>query len=110
VELRLFCAQRKQKALGQGVACLLPPKLEGHTCEKVCSPSSPLLALSFLKKGLASGTLMEKRDLEIGDLANVRNKGKLSLGVLGGAAVRVGLPKHETTIRLQLPWKSQKGS
>ncbi|KAM4834889.1 prickle-like protein 4 [Thomomys bottae] len=33
-ELRLFCTQRKQKALGQGVACLLPPQPEGHTCEK----------------------------------------------------------------------------
>ncbi|KAM6182306.1 prickle-like protein 4 [Erethizon dorsatum] len=33
-ELRLFCAQRKQKALGQGVARLVPPELEGHTCEK----------------------------------------------------------------------------
>ncbi|XP_023575792.1 prickle-like protein 4 isoform X2 [Octodon degus] len=32
-ELRLFCAQRK-KALGQGVAHLVPPELEGHTCEK----------------------------------------------------------------------------
>ncbi|XP_035307054.1 prickle-like protein 4 isoform X3 [Cricetulus griseus] len=35
-QLRLFCAQRKQKSLGQGVARLLPPKLEGHTCEKAC--------------------------------------------------------------------------
>ncbi|XP_045397873.1 prickle-like protein 4 isoform X3 [Lemur catta] len=33
-ELRLFCAQRKQEALGQGVARLVLPKLEGHTCEK----------------------------------------------------------------------------
>ncbi|XP_003404239.2 prickle-like protein 4 [Loxodonta africana] len=33
-ELRLFCAQRRREALGQGVARLLPPKLEGHTCEK----------------------------------------------------------------------------
>ncbi|XP_051008622.1 prickle-like protein 4 [Acomys russatus] len=33
-QLRLFSAQRKQKSLGQGVACLLPPQLEGHTCEK----------------------------------------------------------------------------
>ncbi|XP_029414574.1 prickle-like protein 4 isoform X2 [Nannospalax galili] len=33
-ELRLFCAQRQQKSLGQGVARLLPPKLEGQTCEK----------------------------------------------------------------------------
>ncbi|ELW66053.1 Prickle-like protein 4 [Tupaia chinensis] len=32
--LRLFCAQRKQEALGQGVACLIPPRLEGHPCEK----------------------------------------------------------------------------
>nr|XP_054969571.1 prickle-like protein 4 isoform X2 [Pan paniscus] len=33
-ELRLFCARRKQEALGQGVARLVLPKLEGHTCEK----------------------------------------------------------------------------
>ncbi|XP_037055499.1 prickle-like protein 4 isoform X2 [Peromyscus leucopus] len=33
-QLRLFCAQRKQKSLGQGVARLLPPKLGGRTCEK----------------------------------------------------------------------------
>ncbi|XP_055469453.1 prickle-like protein 4 isoform X2 [Psammomys obesus] len=33
-QLRLFCAQRKQKSLGQGVLRLLPPKPEGHTCEK----------------------------------------------------------------------------
>ncbi|XP_063094971.1 prickle-like protein 4 isoform X8 [Cavia porcellus] len=35
VELRLFCAQRKQKALGQGVAHLVPPELKGDTCEKL---------------------------------------------------------------------------
>lgn len=34
-ELRLFCVQRKQKALGQGVAHLITPQLEGHTCEKM---------------------------------------------------------------------------
>ncbi|KAM5166719.1 prickle-like protein 4 isoform 2-T4 [Callospermophilus lateralis] len=34
-ELRLFCVQRKQKALGQGVAHLVTPQLEGHTCEKL---------------------------------------------------------------------------
>ncbi|XP_061052218.1 prickle-like protein 4 isoform X2 [Eubalaena glacialis] len=33
-ELRLFCAQRRQEALGQGVARLVPPKLEECTCEK----------------------------------------------------------------------------
>ncbi|XP_077621101.1 prickle-like protein 4 [Crocuta crocuta] len=33
-ELRLFCAQRRREALGQGVAFLLPPKLPEHTCEK----------------------------------------------------------------------------
>ncbi|XP_063581301.1 prickle-like protein 4 isoform X4 [Pongo abelii] len=33
-ELRLFCARRKQEALGQGVARRVLPKLEGHTCEK----------------------------------------------------------------------------
>ncbi|KAM6185114.1 prickle-like protein 4 [Rhynchocyon petersi] len=32
--LKRFCAQRRREALGQGVARLLPPKLEGHTCEK----------------------------------------------------------------------------
>lgn len=40
-QLRLFCAQRKQKSMGQGVARLLPPKLEGYTCEKVGSMSVP---------------------------------------------------------------------
>ncbi|XP_064453666.1 prickle-like protein 4 isoform X3 [Mirounga angustirostris] len=34
-ELRLFCAQRRREALGQGVACLVPPKLAEHTCEKL---------------------------------------------------------------------------
>lgn len=33
-ELQLFCARRKQEALGRGVARLVLPKLEGHTCEK----------------------------------------------------------------------------
>ncbi|KAM8778931.1 prickle-like protein 4 isoform 1-T1 [Rhynchonycteris naso] len=33
-ELRLFCAQRRRESLGQGVARLVPPKLEGCTCEK----------------------------------------------------------------------------
>ncbi|XP_034503997.1 prickle-like protein 4 isoform X2 [Ailuropoda melanoleuca] len=33
-ELRLFCAQRRREALGQGVARLVPPKLAEHTCEK----------------------------------------------------------------------------
>ncbi|XP_029800251.1 prickle-like protein 4 isoform X1 [Suricata suricatta] len=33
-ELRLFCAQRRREALGQGVAFLVPPKLPEHTCEK----------------------------------------------------------------------------
>ncbi|KAF5929707.1 prickle-like protein 4 isoform X2 [Diceros bicornis minor] len=33
-ELRLFCAQRRREALGQGVACLVPPKLKERTCEK----------------------------------------------------------------------------
>uniref|UniRef100_A0A8C5VAP6 Prickle planar cell polarity protein 4 n=1 Tax=Microcebus murinus TaxID=30608 RepID=A0A8C5VAP6_MICMU len=40
-ELRLFCAQRKQEALGQGVACLVLPKLEGHTCEKCREQLNP---------------------------------------------------------------------
>lgn len=39
-QLRLFCAQRKQKSLGQGVARLLPPKLGGRTCEKSQGRSS----------------------------------------------------------------------
>ncbi|XP_058519228.1 prickle-like protein 4 isoform X3 [Ochotona princeps] len=34
-ELQLFHAQRKQEALGQGVARLVPPQLEGYTCEKL---------------------------------------------------------------------------
>ncbi|XP_064332559.1 prickle-like protein 4 isoform X2 [Camelus dromedarius] len=33
-ELRLFCAQRRREALGQGVARLVPPKLEECICEK----------------------------------------------------------------------------
>ncbi|XP_037375591.1 prickle-like protein 4 isoform X2 [Talpa occidentalis] len=33
-ELRLFCAQRRRDALGEGVARLVAPKLEEHTCEK----------------------------------------------------------------------------
>ncbi|XP_054424728.1 prickle-like protein 4 [Pteronotus mesoamericanus] len=33
-ELRLFCAQRRREALGQGVAHLVPPKLKECTCEK----------------------------------------------------------------------------
>lgn len=55
-QLRLFCAQRKQKSLGQGVVRRLPPKLEGYTCEKVGdlppysipepSPSSTLCSLT----------------------------------------------------------------
>lgn len=65
-QLRLFCAQRKQKSLGQGVARLLPPKLGGHTCEKVGSvPSfsapafpSPTLCSHFCRKG--SGSLVER--------------------------------------------------
>ncbi|XP_044913482.1 prickle-like protein 4 isoform X2 [Felis catus] len=35
-ELRLFCAQRRREALGQGVALLVPPELPEHTCEKAC--------------------------------------------------------------------------
>lgn len=51
-QLRLFCAQRKQKSLGQGVARLLPPKLEGYTCERVgsrppLSTPEPPLPLPF---------------------------------------------------------------
>ncbi|XP_036073876.1 prickle-like protein 4 isoform X3 [Rousettus aegyptiacus] len=34
-ELRLFCAQRRREALGQGVARLVSPKLEECTCEKL---------------------------------------------------------------------------
>ncbi|XP_055981879.1 prickle-like protein 4 [Sorex fumeus] len=38
---RLFCAQRRQEALGQGVARPVPPKLEGHTCEQCREPLRP---------------------------------------------------------------------
>ncbi|XP_070217306.1 prickle-like protein 4 isoform X2 [Bos mutus] len=34
-ELRLFCAQRRREALGQGVARLVPLKLEECTCENL---------------------------------------------------------------------------
>ncbi|XP_062042078.1 prickle-like protein 4 isoform X3 [Lepus europaeus] len=40
-ELQLFCAQRKQEALGQGVARPVSPWLEGHTCEKCRQPLKP---------------------------------------------------------------------
>ncbi|XP_006860654.1 PREDICTED: prickle-like protein 4 [Chrysochloris asiatica] len=33
-QLRVFCAWRRREAMGQGVACQLPPKLEGRACEK----------------------------------------------------------------------------
>ncbi|KAM5286272.1 prickle-like protein 4 isoform 1-T6 [Hipposideros larvatus] len=33
-ELRLFCAQRRREALGQGAVRLVPPRLEECTCEK----------------------------------------------------------------------------
>ncbi|XP_059558238.1 prickle-like protein 4 [Myotis daubentonii] len=36
-ELRLFCAQRRREALGQGVACPIPPKLQECTCGKISS-------------------------------------------------------------------------
>lgn len=52
-ELRLFCAQRRREALGQGAVRLVPPRLEECTCEKVCSshtlqysPSSMLCPLT----------------------------------------------------------------
>lgn len=64
VQLRLFCAQRKQKFLGQGVARLLPPELEGHTCEKVGSrapfsipdppPFSTLLHAHFCRRNFGA--------------------------------------------------------
>ena len=41
-ELRLFCAQRRREALGQGVAHLVPPKFKECTCEKVCSTPAPI--------------------------------------------------------------------
>ncbi|XP_074189019.1 prickle-like protein 4 isoform X1 [Rhinolophus sinicus] len=34
VELRLFCAQRRREALGQGAVRLVPPRPEECTCEK----------------------------------------------------------------------------
>ncbi|KAM5327380.1 prickle-like protein 4 isoform 1-T2 [Glossophaga mutica] len=40
-ELRLFCAQRRREALGQGVAHLVPPKLKECTCEKCREPLRP---------------------------------------------------------------------
>ncbi|XP_047650515.1 prickle-like protein 4 isoform X2 [Phacochoerus africanus] len=40
-ELRLFCAWRRREALGQGVARLVPPKLEECTCEKCREPLRP---------------------------------------------------------------------
>ncbi|XP_074093025.1 prickle-like protein 4 isoform X2 [Macrotis lagotis] len=33
-QLRLFSAHRRQQALGQGVIRLVPPRFEGHMCEK----------------------------------------------------------------------------
>ncbi|XP_074189022.1 prickle-like protein 4 isoform X2 [Rhinolophus sinicus] len=35
VELRLFCAQRRREALGQGAVRLVPPRPEECTCEKL---------------------------------------------------------------------------
>ncbi|XP_007483933.1 prickle-like protein 4 isoform X3 [Monodelphis domestica] len=35
VQLRLFSAHRRQQALGQGVIRLVPPRFEGHMCEKL---------------------------------------------------------------------------
>ncbi|XP_077760175.1 prickle-like protein 4 isoform X2 [Canis aureus] len=40
-ELRLFCAQRRREALGQGVACLVLSNLVEHTCEKCREPLRP---------------------------------------------------------------------
>lgn len=61
-QLRLFCAQRKQESLGQGVVRLLPPKLEGHTCEKVgsmspCSIPEPFPSSTLCSPPSAEGTL-----------------------------------------------------
>ncbi|XP_060045802.1 prickle-like protein 4 isoform X2 [Erinaceus europaeus] len=39
-ELRLFCAQRRQEALGQGLIHVVPPKHQ-HTCEKCREPLKP---------------------------------------------------------------------
>lgn len=57
-ELRLFCNQRRQEALGQGVACRVSPKLAEHTCEKVCGvPPAPFpFAFTLQQKGRAPGT------------------------------------------------------
>ncbi|KAL6078912.1 hypothetical protein STEG23_025482 [Scotinomys teguina] len=56
-QLRLFCAQRKQKSLGQGVARLLPPKFEGHTCEKCKKLLNPGEYGVFAARAVASPTL-----------------------------------------------------
>lgn len=97
-ELRLFCAQRRREALGQGVARLVSPKLEECTCEKVCStapfniPLLPPFALSLLQE-LASGTLVGKGSLGIDSLTNFRKKGDQVWGFLLEPAVEVGLPR-----------------
>lgn len=72
-ELRLFCAQRRREALGQGVALLVPPELPEHTCEKVRSAPPPFpFALSLLQKGLALGTREGKGGMD--SLENLRKK------------------------------------
>ncbi|KAK1338421.1 hypothetical protein QTO34_001537 [Cnephaeus nilssonii] len=48
-ELRLFCVQRRREALGLGVACLMPPKLEECTCEK-----KELASETLVRKGAGS--------------------------------------------------------
>ena len=116
-ELRLFCAQRRREALGQGVARLVPLKLEESTCENVCNtqpgyhiPLPPLFALSLLQKGMALGTPERKRGLGIDSLATFRKKGNPNVGVLGGACSGGGFAGGVgRTVRLGLGWKSLEG-
>lgn len=67
-ELRLFCAQRRPEALGQGVVCPIPPNSKNAPVKRYvvsCPPSPniplpPHFALSILQKELASEALVRK--------------------------------------------------